>query len=176
VETAVHRAVWDALGELGYDRLSMDEVARRAGCSRPALYRRWASKRPMVLDVLQAVIRQTEAARPVRLDDPRKSFVDWMMGFAIFLSGPGRGAILALAQARSSDPELAVALDRLVVDDRLKFYDALRAIWGQDVSDGRLDRAVDALLGAIFFRVVLRGEAITEGEVRMLCEEILAAR
>lgn len=169
-------AVWEALGEVGYDRLTMDEVARRAGCSKPALYRRWPGKQPMVLEALQGFIEDTVSARPVRMGDPLDSLVDWIAGLVIFLSGPGRRALLALSQARAAEPELAAALDRIVDEDRPKFAVALRAAWGQDTSDDAIDRAVDALLGAVFWRVALLGRPMPESEVRALCEDVLRMR
>ncbi|MFC7621565.1 TetR/AcrR family transcriptional regulator [Microlunatus sp. GCM10028923] len=40
------------LDEVGYRRLSLEEVARRAGTSRPALYRRWPTRPALVLAAL----------------------------------------------------------------------------------------------------------------------------
>ncbi|WP_165190096.1 TetR/AcrR family transcriptional regulator [Caulobacter soli] len=173
VERAVRLAVWEALGSVGYDRLTMDEVARLAGCSKPALYRRWPGKQPMVLEALQGFIDDTMRTRPVRHGAPLESLVDWVAGLVIFLSGSGRGALLALSQARSTEPELAAALDKIVDDDRPKFAQALRAAWGQDTPDAAIDRAIDALLGAVFWRVALRGGTMSEAEVQALCEDVL---
>jgi AcrR family transcriptional regulator len=170
----VRFAVWECLGEIGYDRLTMEEVARRAGCSRPALYRRWPSKRPLVLDALKGVIDDILAVRPVRMGDPLESLVDWTAGLMIFLRGSGRGALLALAQARASEPELALALDKIVDEDRPKFVAALRMAWGQEASDASLNRAIDALLGAVFWRVALLGGTMSEAEIKALCIDILA--
>lgn len=176
VERAVRLAVWEALGEVGYDRLTMDEVARRAGCSKPALYRRWPSKQPMVLEALQGVIDDTVRARPVRMGEPLESLVDWVAGLVIFLSGPGRRALLALSLARAAEPELADALDRIVDEDRPKFAVALRAAWGQDTPDDAIHRAIDALLGAVFWRVALMGRTMSEDQVKALCEDVLHIR
>src|SRR5512140_3275447 len=48
VTEAITEAVLDELGEHGYARLSMEAVARRAGVSKSALYRRWPSRQEMV--------------------------------------------------------------------------------------------------------------------------------
>lgn len=54
----IDRAVFDAtvglLAEVGYERASFEAVARRAGASRPSLYRRWRSKAELVVDTLGA--------------------------------------------------------------------------------------------------------------------------
>jgi len=48
VDAAILGATLRELEETGYARLSIDAVARRAGVSRPAIYRRWPSKAQLV--------------------------------------------------------------------------------------------------------------------------------
>ncbi len=48
LEEAIFQAVWDELHEAGFDGLTMDGVARRAGTSKPVLYRRWMNRVDMV--------------------------------------------------------------------------------------------------------------------------------
>ena len=45
---AVLKATVDLLGETGYADLSVDAIAKRAGTSKPAIYRRWPSKAHLV--------------------------------------------------------------------------------------------------------------------------------
>ncbi|WP_457539375.1 helix-turn-helix domain-containing protein [Williamsia sp. R60] len=40
------------LGEVGYADLSIGQVATRAGVHRPAVYRRWQSKRHLIVDTV----------------------------------------------------------------------------------------------------------------------------
>lgn len=44
LEDAILDAAWAELGEHGYPGLTLEGVARRAGTSRPVLYRRWPSR------------------------------------------------------------------------------------------------------------------------------------
>lgn len=48
IDTAVLEATVDLLGRTGYAALSVDAIARRAGTSKPAIYRRWPSKAHLV--------------------------------------------------------------------------------------------------------------------------------
>jgi AcrR family transcriptional regulator len=52
LENALLDAAWTELTENGYDDLTIDAVANRAGTSRAVLYRRWPSKRALVLATL----------------------------------------------------------------------------------------------------------------------------
>src|SRR5277367_129498 len=44
VTDAITNAFFEELAEVGYGRLSIDAVARRAGVGKAAIYRRWKSK------------------------------------------------------------------------------------------------------------------------------------
>jgi AcrR family transcriptional regulator len=48
IDDAVLRATVELLGTTGYAGLSVDAIARRAGTSKPAIYRRWPSKAHLV--------------------------------------------------------------------------------------------------------------------------------
>ncbi|SEO40478.1 transcriptional regulator, TetR family [Actinacidiphila rubida] len=55
VTDAIRAAVFAELAEVGYGRMSMEGIARRAGVGKAAVYRRWRSKLPLVLDLVPAV-------------------------------------------------------------------------------------------------------------------------
>jgi AcrR family transcriptional regulator len=48
LEAAILDAAWEELNERGYANLTVESVARRAGTSKPVLYRRWADKHKLV--------------------------------------------------------------------------------------------------------------------------------
>jgi AcrR family transcriptional regulator len=52
LEKALLEAAWAELSERGYDDLTIDGVATRAGTSRAVLYRRWPSKQELMLATL----------------------------------------------------------------------------------------------------------------------------
>ncbi|TDD21535.1 TetR/AcrR family transcriptional regulator [Actinomadura sp. KC06] len=52
VDDAIASAVQQLLTEVGYTRLTMAEVATRAGVGKAAIYRRHATKQEMIFDVL----------------------------------------------------------------------------------------------------------------------------
>jgi AcrR family transcriptional regulator len=55
VTKAIGAAVIAELAEVGYARLSIESVARRAGVGKTAVYRRWPSKQQMVVAVVSEV-------------------------------------------------------------------------------------------------------------------------
>ncbi|MEU7639004.1 MULTISPECIES: TetR/AcrR family transcriptional regulator [unclassified Streptomyces] len=51
VGAAVHQAVTDLIGERGYGKFSVGEVAARAGVADSSIYRRWGSLETLLTDV-----------------------------------------------------------------------------------------------------------------------------
>ncbi len=54
ITAAIRQAVVAELAAVGYGRLSIEAVARRAGVAKTAVYRRWGSKLEMVLELVAA--------------------------------------------------------------------------------------------------------------------------
>ena len=52
ISRAALKAALEVLDEKGYTSFSLDDIARRAGTTRPALYRRWPRRQSLALDAL----------------------------------------------------------------------------------------------------------------------------
>jgi AcrR family transcriptional regulator len=52
---AIRGAVFEELAAVGYARMSIEGIARRAGVGKTAVYRRWRSKLHLVLDLVSAL-------------------------------------------------------------------------------------------------------------------------
>lgn len=65
LEAAILDAAWQELAEVGFPRLTIESVARRARTSVPVLYRRWAGKEALVI----AAIERYRATHPVEIPD-----------------------------------------------------------------------------------------------------------
>ncbi|PJI86546.1 TetR/AcrR family transcriptional regulator [Luteimicrobium subarcticum] len=64
LEDALLDAAWDELVDRGYGGFTIDGVARRAGTSRPVLYRRWATKPELVRAAAERALRRGRATIP----------------------------------------------------------------------------------------------------------------
>jgi AcrR family transcriptional regulator len=60
IDAAVLDATVELLDETGYHRLLVSAIARRAGTSKPAIYRRWASKAHLVHEAVFPISAATE--------------------------------------------------------------------------------------------------------------------
>ncbi|WP_174396707.1 TetR/AcrR family transcriptional regulator [Mycolicibacterium sphagni] len=64
LERALLDAAWVELTETGYDDLTIDAVATRAGTSRAVLYRRWPNKQDLVLATLLHHVKSDAVPMP----------------------------------------------------------------------------------------------------------------
>ena len=128
------------LSESGYDGVTFEDIARRAGASKATLYRRWKSKRDMVIAAL--------AAGPARRDGPDEIDTGSLRGDLLALcqrlvrsmrSADSRAAVLLL-QAGLEDPELCEQIERSVGPTGARLPGA---VVDAAVRRGELPRGVD---------------------------------
>ncbi|MEU4896042.1 TetR/AcrR family transcriptional regulator [Streptomyces sp. NPDC044780] len=99
-EREVPAATLQALGDTGYEALSMDDVAARAHCSKATLYRLWRTKAGLV----SAAVRSSGPVRPAEVD-----------------TGSLRGDLITvaerLARHATEDSRLYAALSHAILTD-----------------------------------------------------------
>src|SRR5687767_11847715 len=59
-DAAILAATRDALVELGWSKLTLGDVATRAGVAKTTLYRRWPGKNELVVDAMAALFDELE--------------------------------------------------------------------------------------------------------------------
>lgn len=120
---AILGAVLVLLAEQGYGRLTTAAVAARAGVSTATLYRRWPSKR----DLLLAAAGQIADAEAADIDtgatesDLRELFAHKRR----VLSGQVGAVLVALVGESTHDPELASIVRHSIFDPVLEHLDAI---------------------------------------------------
>lgn len=158
--------------ENGYDRLTMDAVARRARASKATLYRRWQSKQALVVD---AVIRSKRTDQRPAPD-----------------TGSLKGDLMALWSGHGSvqgSRVLGVVLTALQTDDefaadfRTRFLAPKVAVasevYERAKARGELQPGVDpsflgpALAGILLHRELVLGERITPDRVERVLDQLI---
>jgi len=121
VDDAILDAAADLIVHLGVQRTQLAEIARRAGVSRPTVYRRWPDVRAVIGALLTREIVATREQVALAGDD-RESFVAWVVEVAVRLRDhPVLGALLH----SDSDTLFEYVVDRLGTSQR-GMLDALR--------------------------------------------------
>ncbi|MDH6135734.1 AcrR family transcriptional regulator [Kitasatospora sp. MAA4] len=122
---SVDDAILDAAAELvvhaGLRRTQLAEIARRAGVSRPTVYRRWPDVRAVIGALLTREIHATQA-QVVRAGDDRESVVAWVVEVAIRVRDH---AVLGALLRSDADVLLEYVVERLGTSQR-GLLDALR--------------------------------------------------
>ena len=153
-------AALDLVAERGYDGVTLEEVARRAGSSRPSIYRRWPDRDHLLLDAVRLVFRRMDAALPrfrrgmsvseriARfLEAVIRGLQDWRL----------RRIMAAMVAALHQHPELA-DLQRLIQTRR---GIVLRRLLERAIERGELARefdievALDLIMGPVFYRCLV---------------------
>ena len=137
VRSARHAAIFDAvfelLGDVGYDRMSMDAVAARARASKATIYRAWPNKPDLVMDaIMYRFGGQPEAPNTGTL---RGDLIALMSGACQIANGPDGAIVTGLMSAATRNVELSGTLYRCTYE----FKHATHAtIIGRAVARGEL--------------------------------------
>ncbi|MDX2851574.1 TetR/AcrR family transcriptional regulator [Actinacidiphila glaucinigra] len=175
-DTAIIEAVLSLLEEgATMAELSMERIARAAGVGKATVYRRWAGKNALMLDVMKSVDEQTPrlAGRSVR--DDLVTCVEFIRRRALVKRS---SALLrnVIAQAQN-EPELWAAYhDTVIAARRAQVGEVLR----RGVRSGELRADIDPeLLGDLFLgpmlsRSMLRPDAaLPEGLSELIVDAVL---
>ena len=173
IDNAVLAATLDVLDEAGYSRLTLEDVARRAGTSRPAIYRRWPGRAPLVL-----------AAIATRLDVPSPpdtgcTLCDVDESFNVFLAAYRTirpDVLSSLYTDCAADPELrARYLDTVIEPSRRAVSHTLdRAIDRGDLrADIDREQVLDIVGSLVHYRALFGSRHMTDVEAARAIETLL---
>lgn len=172
-ERAILEAVLELLAELGYDRMSIDEVARRARASKATIYRRWSGKAAMVA----AAMHLMTVEHPP-LPDTGTLRGDLIAALSIFsrIYERKRPIVSGLIAAIRSDPELGQVLHGHLLDAGAAEANGLVArarARGELTGDPDLNALVEVTKALLWHRLLLTGEALDDGWVTHVANDIL---
>ncbi|MEV0386104.1 TetR/AcrR family transcriptional regulator [Nonomuraea sp. NPDC050643] len=173
-DRAILDATLELLSEVGYDRMSVDQIAKRARASKATIYRRWAGKPELVVDVI---------CRRFDMDAPRGEDTGSLRGD---LAGIFRGLcrsverkytlVIGLSSTLVSNEELARTLrEHMPVKD----LGDVSALLERAVARGELAGPVDAarLYGLaealVWHRMIFAGPPFEEAFVEESVDGVL---
>lgn len=154
---AILAATIALISELGYDRTSVEAIAKRAGVGKQTIYRWWPSKGAVALEALNDSLATVVDFRDSGdiLADLRRHMKDVTQLLCSTEIGP---VIQGLIAASQSDPSLSRAHLELVLKPADDFWHdriARAQESGEIRADADADAIVDMLFGAMYFRLLL---------------------
>ncbi|KLN33324.1 transcriptional regulator [Cellulosimicrobium funkei] len=173
----IDRAVLDAASELldsgGFAQLTLEKVARRAGTTRPAIYRRWAGRAPLALAAVAARLSVPEAP------DTGCTLCDLGESLGVFLGAyrATRPDVLAALYAECApDPALRKRYLAVVVEPSRR---AVAATLAHAASRGDLredvdqDQVVDLFASLVQYRALFGDTHLSDEEAENVIELVL---
>src|SRR6476659_719565 len=177
LDAAILDATLAGVAEVGYDRLSMDEVASRAGVGKAAIYRRWPTKAVVVADAIAHWRRGLGSVQPPNTGSLRGD-IDALAVAVPDLNEAEVGTMtvgIGVATAATHDPVLAAALDELVLSQPRRMIGVVldNAVARGEIPAGR-DLALigDAALGLNILRAIT-GRPIDRVFIRRVLEDLI---
>jgi AcrR family transcriptional regulator len=160
IDNAVLRATVELLGKSGYADLSVDAIAKRAGTSKPAIYRRWPSKAHLVHEAVFPISEATELPDTGSLAGDVREMVRRSAG--VLTTPAARAAMPGLLAEMATDPALhAKLLDRFGdvtsfgmterLDDAAKRGEVRPGVSAADL--------VEAIAGMTLMAIITRNQA-----------------
>jgi AcrR family transcriptional regulator len=157
-------ATIELLAKEGFARMSIEQIAARAGVGKPTIYRRWPSK----VDLVIAALSRPHAERSTSGEGSvRERLVRLIEDLCISVrTERAKGVLAALVSEIPRDPELAAAVREVFLAKR---QESAYALLREGIASGELrpdldldlELASDALVGPIMLRVLLTGGRVT---------------
>jgi AcrR family transcriptional regulator len=172
-------ATLEVLGEVGYDRLTIDAVAVLAKASKATVYRRWDNKAALVVEAIQTLNPPVpEGGDDCTWPDTGSLRGDLLAGCMAmvdkFNSDEGK-LIAAVMTAQAHDPELAAAMRAATYDDKCRSCRVLadRAIArGEITSTAGAETFAEVLPAVMFNRLLVVGEPFDEAFITHVVDDI----
>jgi len=172
--SCIRQAALELIGEVGYERMTMDAIAARAKASKATIYRRWDSKAALVVDAVGC--RVHEEAPPPDSGDLRTDLVLVLTATAAQMSNQDKGLITGIFSAINTDPELGRLVREQVFTAKKEAGQAwaARAVArGELRPEADVDLAHELAISVLFHRVVITGDPVDEEFVTRIVDTVL---
>jgi AcrR family transcriptional regulator len=173
-EDEILDATVELLIELGYDRLTMDAVAREAHASKATLYRRWETKASLVVE---ALARAKASPHPVEHDTGhlRSDLIATFCGNE-GMSGNATQVMGAVLTALRSDPEFAAEFREKFIAPKIALSNA---IYERAQARGEIRKDIDveiiapALAGILMHRAFVMGIPPDDATIERVVDNVI---
>ena len=172
---AILEATIDLVHEIGYDRLTIEGIAARAGVGKSTIYRWWNSKGELVIEALAEILTAPPIADS---GDTRRDLVAIVeQAMTLYSDDVGARTIIAgLVSDMNHNPDLATTLrEQFIEPRRADNRQAIaRAIERGDLpTDTDLELLIDRLVAPIAYRALVTGAPTTPDTATQLVNQIL---
>jgi len=162
------------LARVGYDRLSVEQVAERAQVNKVTIYRRWPTKR----DLARAALLNAAAEHPPPADtgSAREDLLALLRSVKELTDSPTLRALLWVLFAGSEDDELvqlagSISRER---DKRAKLVYSRAVARGELPAGVNFDLVLALLVGSVFKTSLFERQRLSDRELAYVVDLVLA--
>ncbi len=149
--TAIVTATRELLLERGFDGLTIEAVAARAGVGKQTIYRWWPSRPALVADVMLEDADKILASVD-HTDDLTADLVGWVRKLAATLTSARGSAMLRILTVAGMEHEDTKAKLRAGFSKPL--HDSVRTrLLAEGIDDATADSAADAIVGGVVYPI-----------------------
>ncbi|GGP53034.1 TetR/AcrR family transcriptional regulator [Streptomyces sindenensis] len=167
-DAAILEATRASLVDLGWSKLTMSDVATRAGVAKTTLYRRWAGKNELVVDAVAVLFDELDLPDRGSLAADVQGVV---LQFAALLERPeARTALMAVVAESTRDDSLRHRIRSAIVDrqkrlvllgrERAQARGELRYEDDASAAARNADLIFDVIAGAVVHRTLVSAEPV----------------
>ncbi len=174
LEQALLDAAWDELNAVGYKQLTFDNVALRAGTSKPVLYRRWPNRLELVRAALRAHQPVFSGAVP-NTGSLRGDVLTLLEDMAHAISGPRQDIIWGMAADAINDERQYALLSSEIAQIN---QTTMRAILEHAEARGELtvtglsDRIITLPIDLLRHEMLMTGGPASKAAIKQIVDDI----
>jgi AcrR family transcriptional regulator len=175
MDQTILRATIELLSEVGFVRVTVADVARRAGVSKPAIYRRWSQKSQLVVEAMVTQMRPGKDSESGSAADDLLALTEQLLSL-LTLTPFGR-VLPGLVAEMAADAALAASYRDLIIKPNQRQW---RAAVERGIASGELspetdvDLVLNTLAGPLYFSLLITGDPIDPGYARAAVDLVLA--
>jgi AcrR family transcriptional regulator len=174
-EERILRAAIEELAESDYGGMSIEAVARRAGVNKTTVYRKWETKAELVRAALASASDQFRVASS--LGELRADMRALGRQFRTFTQSPEGRSLMRLRLLQHPEPEIAA----IAKHEHGRQQKQIENLISAAVERGEISRDVDMQLlldmlgGALYVRIEMRNEWVSDEQLESIIEVLMAA-
>lgn len=173
-DTVILEAALSLVGELGYDRVSMDAIAARARASKATIYRRWSSKGALVSAAVRCRV-------PVSLVMPDEGSLraDLLAAVRLMAESIGQQDLALLTgvfAGMRTDPDLADAMRCDLMTDKETAFAPLfhrAADRGEPLRADAVRLYLEVAPAVVMHRLIVTAEALDDAYITHVVDDVL---
>jgi AcrR family transcriptional regulator len=171
---AILQAAFALMEEVGFDRMSIEGVAARAGVGKTTIYRWWESRGVLAVEAFLTTVEPTIAFRDS--GSARADILAQMQSLAALYRGSTGRFVCEMIGSSHSDPAMRRAFHDLFLAPR---RDMAHTVFRRGQTSGEFradtdpDAAIDALYSPIYYRLLASDGPIDQASVEVIANLVL---